>query len=175
MPAGQDMQHWSERDLPSEPPSLSVVLLGIFTISQERGCACVRTRIHAQVIQPISQDRLPDPISTPSGTLLVSASLYMDRRKCAKQSAQYNVRRTNMLMAELSLCHVNLTESNRRTVWSYKIAGTAAQCGTVKPSAVASVTEMAHPSTGVGAGRPFALRRRDGAAIGLMDFLGLPQ
>jgi hypothetical protein len=29
-------------------------------------------------------------------------------------------------MAELSLCHVNLTESNRRTVWSYKIAGTAA-------------------------------------------------
>ncbi len=98
MPAGQDMQHWSERDLPSEPPSLSVVLLRIFTISQERGCACVRTRIHAQVIQPISQDRLPDPISTPSGTLLISASLYMDRRKCAKQSAQYNVRRTNMLM-----------------------------------------------------------------------------
>jgi hypothetical protein len=29
-------------------------------------------------------------------------------------------------MAELSLCHVNLTESNRRTMWSYKIAGTAA-------------------------------------------------
>jgi hypothetical protein len=29
-------------------------------------------------------------------------------------------------MAELSLCLVNLTESNRRTVWSYKIAGTAA-------------------------------------------------
>jgi hypothetical protein len=29
-------------------------------------------------------------------------------------------------MAALSLCHVNLTESNRRTVWSYKIAGTAA-------------------------------------------------
>jgi hypothetical protein len=29
-------------------------------------------------------------------------------------------------MAELSLCRVNLTESNRRTVWSYKIAGTAA-------------------------------------------------
>jgi hypothetical protein len=28
-------------------------------------------------------------------------------------------------MAELSLCHVNLTESNRRTMWSYKIAGTA--------------------------------------------------
>jgi len=28
-------------------------------------------------------------------------------------------------MAALSLCHVNLTESNRRTVWSYKIAGTA--------------------------------------------------
>jgi len=27
-------------------------------------------------------------------------------------------------MAELSLCHVNLTESNRR-MWSYKIAGTA--------------------------------------------------
>ena len=78
-------------------------------------------------------------------------------------------------MAALSLCHVNLTESNRRTVWSYKIAGTAAQCGTVKPSAVASVTEMAHPSTGVGAGRPFVLRRRVGAAIGLMDFLGLPQ
>ena len=48
-------------------------------------------------------------------------------------------------------------------------------CGTVKPSAVASVTEMARPSTGVGAGRPFALRRRDGAAIGLMDFLGFPQ
>src|SRR5208283_4470468 len=29
-------------------------------------------------------------------------------------------------MAELSLCLVNLTESNSRTVWSYKIAGTAA-------------------------------------------------
>jgi CRP/FNR family transcriptional regulator, cyclic AMP receptor protein len=29
-------------------------------------------------------------------------------------------------LAALSLCHVNLTESNRRTVWSYKIAGTAA-------------------------------------------------
>jgi len=29
-------------------------------------------------------------------------------------------------MAALSLCLVNLTESNRRTVWSYKIAGTAA-------------------------------------------------
>jgi hypothetical protein len=28
-------------------------------------------------------------------------------------------------MAALSLCHVNLTESNRRTVWSYKISGTA--------------------------------------------------
>jgi hypothetical protein len=27
----------------------------------------------------------------------------------------------------------------------------------------------------VGAGRPFALRRRDGAATGLMDFLGFPQ
>jgi hypothetical protein len=29
MPAGQDMQHWSERDLPSEPPSLSAVLSNI--------------------------------------------------------------------------------------------------------------------------------------------------
>jgi hypothetical protein len=29
-------------------------------------------------------------------------------------------------MAALSLCLVNLTESNRRTMWSYKIAGTAA-------------------------------------------------
>src|SRR5665213_1948397 len=29
-------------------------------------------------------------------------------------------------MAELSRCHVKLTESNSRTVWSYKIAGTAA-------------------------------------------------
>jgi len=29
-------------------------------------------------------------------------------------------------MAELPLCHVNLTESNRRKMWSYKIAGTAA-------------------------------------------------
>ena len=29
-------------------------------------------------------------------------------------------------MAELSRCLVNLTESNSRTVWSYKIAGTAA-------------------------------------------------
>jgi hypothetical protein len=29
MPAGQDVQHWSERDLPRELPSLSVVLSNI--------------------------------------------------------------------------------------------------------------------------------------------------
>jgi len=75
-----------------------------------------------------------------------------------------------MLMAELSLCHVNLTESNRPTVWSYKIAGTAAQCGTVKPSAVASVTEMAHPSTGVGQ----AVRLPSAAATGGNRVDGFP-
>jgi hypothetical protein len=46
-------------------------------------------------------------------------------------------------------------------------------CGTVKPSAVASVTEMARPSTGVGAGRPFVLRRRVGGGNRVDGFPGL--
>jgi hypothetical protein len=40
-------------------------------------------------------------------------------------TVKHNPPATNSI-AELSLCLVNLTESNRRTVWSYKIAGMAA-------------------------------------------------
>ena len=54
-------------------------------------------------------DPSPRNASIHAGTLLGFGSLYMDGRKCAKQSAQYNVRRTNMLMIaqNYARCHAS--------------------------------------------------------------------
>ena len=105
-----------------------------------RGCAGV-AESHAAVIERISEVRV--------NARRPSVTIRLDHFRLAGHSPPRCWRNS---------APCTLAQSYSRQATGSPLAAPGLQpsaCGTVKPSAVASVTEMARPSTRVGAGRPF--------------------